>query len=116
MPIRPLVIPIIDSIVIVYEISGCRAKIHIFCEFAIRKPRWSVSNGAGWLRFQSRGLGLTASSCSCGPLALRQHGAGLLAGAGVDEVVAEEDLRGRSAGGAVLGHVVRGDVDGGVVR
>ena len=32
--------------------------------------------------------------------------------ASVDVVVAEEDLRGRSAGGAVLGHVVRTDVDG----
>ena len=40
------------------------------------------------------------------------HSAGLLAGAGVDVVVAEEDLRGRSTGGAVLGHVVRTDVDG----
>ena len=47
-----------------------------------------------------------------GPLDFCQHGAGFLAGAGVDVVVAEEDLRGRSAGGAVLGHVVRTDVDG----
>ena len=53
-----------------------------------------------------------AASCSRGPRHLGQHGAGLLAGAGVDVVVAEEDLRGRSAGGAVLGHVVRTDVDG----
>ena len=51
---------------------------------------------------------------SSGPLALRQHGAGLLAGRAVDVVVAEEDLRGGSAGGAELGHVVRVDVDGGV--
>ena len=34
----------------------------------------------------------------------------------VDEVVAEEDLRGRSTGSTVLGHIVRTDVDGGVVR
>ena len=33
-------------------------------------------------------------------------------GGAVDVVVAEEDLRGGSAGGAVLGHVVRTDVDG----
>ena len=60
--------------------------------------------------------GVVTTGGSCSPLALRQHGAGLLAGAGVDEVVAEEDLRGRSTGSAMLGHVVRGDVDGGVVR
>ena len=47
------------------------------------------------------------------PLALRQHGAGLLAGVAVDEVVAEEDLRRGGVGGAVLGHVLRADVDGG---
>ena len=83
---------------------------------SIRKPRQSKELQRGGFRFQSYGLGLGGFSCSSGPLALRQHGAGLLAGAGVDEVVAEEDLRGRSAGGAVLGHVVRCDVDGGVVR
>ena len=38
------------------------------------------------------GLGL-ATSVSRSPLALGQLGAGLLAGAGVDGVVAEEDLR-----------------------
>ena len=57
------------------------------------------------------GLGL-AAGVSCGPLALCQHGAGLLAGAGVDEVVAEEDLRGGGVGSAVLGHVVGVNVDG----
>lgn len=57
------------------------------------------------------GLGL-ATGCGSGPLDFCQHGAGLLAGAGVDVVVAEEDLRGRSAGSTVLGHVVRTDVDG----
>ena len=83
---------------------------------AIRKPRQNTEFQRGRFRFQSYGLGLAASSRSCGPLALRQHGTGLLAGAGVDEVVAEEDLRGRGTGSAVLGHVVRGDADGGVVR
>lgn len=43
----------------------------------------------------------------------REHGAGLLAGAAVLIVVAEENLGGRSAGSAVLGHVIRTDVDGG---
>lgn len=61
----------------------------------------------GLIRIYTRD-GLGARS----PLALRQHGAGLLAGAGVDEVIAEENLRGRSAGSIVLGHVVRADVDG----
>ena len=47
------------------------------------------------------------------PLGLRQHDLGLDAGAGVNQVVAEEDLRGGSAGSAVLGHVVGTDVDSG---
>ena len=33
-----------------------------------------------------------------GPLAFGEHGAGLFAGGGVDQVVAEEDLRGCYAG------------------
>ena len=53
---------------------------------------------------RSRGL-LTGS-----PLALGQHGSGLLAGGTVDQVVAEEDLRGCCAGGAVLGDIVGADV------
>ena len=44
------------------------------------------------------------------PLALGQHGAGLLAGGTVDQVVAEEDLRCCSAGGAMLGDIVGADV------
>ena len=51
-----------------------------------------------------------------GPLALGEHGAGLFAGGGVDQVVAEEDLRGYCAGGAVLGDVVGADVDCGSRR
>ena len=59
---------------------------------------------------------LVPSTCgSCGPFALGQHGAGLFAGGAVDVVVAEEDLRGGGVGGAVLGHVVGVDVDGGIV-
>ena len=46
-----------------------------------------------------------------GPLAFGKHGAGLFAGGGVDQVVAEEDLRGCCAGSAVLGDVVGADVD-----
>ena len=45
------------------------------------------------------------------PLGLRQHDLGLDAGAGVNQVVAEEDLRRGSAGSVVLGHVVSTDVD-----
>ena len=50
---------------------------------------------------------------SSGPGGLRQHHARLLSGGGVDVVVvvAEENLRSRSAGSAVLGHVVGTDVD-----
>ena len=46
------------------------------------------------------------------PLALRQQGAGLLAGAGIHVVVAEENLRRCCVGVAVLGHVVGADVHG----
>ncbi len=77
-----------------------------------RKAPWNDSRGPDRFRSQSRRLRLTATGRGSGPLDFCQHGAGLLAGAGVDVVVAEEDLRGRSAGGAVLGHVVRTDVDG----
>lgn len=48
---------------------------------------------------------------SSGPGGLRQHHARILTGGGVDVVVAEENLRIRSAGSAVLGHVVGTDVD-----
>ena len=48
---------------------------------------------------------------SSGPGGLRQHHARLLTGGGVDVVVAEETLRSRSAGSAVLGYVVGTDVD-----
>lgn len=44
-------------------------------------------------------------------LGLRQHDLRLDAGAGVNQVVAEEDLWRGSAGSAVLGHVVSTDVD-----
>ena len=77
-----------------------------------RKAPWSESRGPDRFRSQSRRLRLTATGRSSGPLDFCQHGAGLFAGAGVDVIVAEEDLRGRSARGAVLGHVFRTDVDG----
>ena len=54
-----------------------------------------------------------ATRGSSGPGSFSQHGAGLLAGRTVDVVVAEEELRGGSAGSTVLGHVVGTDVDGG---
>ncbi len=50
------------------------------------------------------------------PLGLRQHHLRLDAGAGVNQVVAEEDLQGGSARSAVLGHVVRTDIHGGCGR
>ena len=87
-------------------------KISKFRHIAKRKAPWSNSRGPNGFRASVRRLRFTAGSGSSGPLGLRQHGAGLLAGAGVDEVVAEDNLRGRSAGGTVLGHVVRTDVDG----
>ena len=49
--------------------------------------------------------------CARSPLALGKHGLGLDAGAGIHQVVAEEDLRRCSAGGSVLGHIVSTDVD-----
>ena len=55
--------------------------------------------GKGWLS-------------ASGPLALGKHGLGLDAGAGVHQVVAEEDLRRCGAGGTILGHIVGTDVDG----
>jgi hypothetical protein len=81
--------------------------------YSLPTTRKSPSAGAPG----QKGLGLarmTESGLGAGfPLGLRQHDLGLLAGAGVDVVVAEEDLRGGSAGGTVLGHVVGTDVDGG---
>ena len=53
---------------------------------------------------------------SSGPGGFRQHHARLLTGGGVDVVVAEENLRSRSAGSTVLGHVVGTDVDCGGSR
>ena len=47
------------------------------------------------------------------PLALGQHGAGLLTGDGVHQVVAEEDLRRSGTGRTVLSDIVGTDVDGG---
>ena len=49
-----------------------------------------------FFQYQARrpsGRLVTATGGSCGPRHLGQHGAGLLAGAGVDVVVAEENLR-----------------------
>ena len=77
-----------------------------------RKAPWSESRGPDRFRSQYRRLRLTATGRGSGPLDLRQHHAGLLAGAGFDVVVAKEDLRGCGAGSAVLGHIVRTDVDG----
>ena len=47
----------------------------------------------------------------CGPLGLRQHGLGLDSRGAVHEVVAEEDLWSCGGRSAVLGHVVRTNVD-----
>ena len=58
------------------------------------------------------GLGPVGRLLAGGPLAFGEHGAGLFAGGGVDQVVAEEYLRGCCAGSAVLGDVVGADVDG----
>ena len=49
--------------------------------------------------------------CARSPLALGEHGLGLDAGAGIHQVVAEEDLRRCSTGCSILGHVVGADVD-----
>lgn len=87
-------------------------KISKFRHLAKRKAPWSDSRGPDRFRSQYRRLRLAATGRSSGPLDFCQHGAGLFAGAGVDVVVAEEDLRGRSAGSAVLGNVVCADVDG----
>ncbi len=75
----------------------------------ISPPGWipeglTCSEGFRW------GGGLSTRN----PLHFCQHSTGLFAGGAVDVVVAEEDLRGRSTGSAVLGHVVRTDVDGGI--
>ena len=57
---------------------------------------------------------LVPATCgSSGPGGFSQHDARLLTGGAVDIVVAEEYLRGGSAEGTVLGHVVGTDVDGG---
>lgn len=67
-----------------------------------------------FFQYQARrpsGRLVTATGGSCGPRHLGQHGAGLLAGAGVDVVVAEENLRRCCARSAVLSHVIGTDVD-----
>ena len=56
---------------------------------------------------------IPATRGSSDPGGFSQHDARLLTGGAVDVVVAEEDLRGGSAGSTVLGHVVGTDVDGG---
>lgn len=70
---------------------------------------------SGVLRLRrAAGLGLRPGDGRLGvgfPLGLRKHDIGLLAGGAVHEVVAEEDLGSRSAGGSVLGHIIRADVD-----
>ena len=66
-----------------------------------RKAPWNDSRGPDRFRSQSRRLRLAATGCGSGPLDFCQHGAGLLAGAGVDIVVAEEDLRDREQPGAL---------------
>ena len=89
-------------------------KLIIIRHLSKRKAPWSESRGPDRFRSQSRRLRLTATGRSSGPLDFCQHGAGLFAGAGVDVVVAEEDLRGGGVGEAVFGHVVGVDVDGGI--
>ena len=90
----------------------------MLCEFpnpAPRKTRRNLSTPTGaWFRFGPAAGGLVTVTVGGGsPGAVRQHDARLLAGGGVDVVVAEEDLRRCGAGGTVLGHVVGTDVDGG---
>ena len=79
--------------------------------YSVPATRKSPSAGAPG----QRGLGLVTQTWrglfSGDPLGLRQHDLGLDAGAGVNQVVAEEDLRSGSTGSAVLGHVVGTDVD-----
>lgn len=93
----------------------------LLCEFpsrSHRKTRRNLSTATG-VRFRS-GLSagrLRLSACSgYGPGDFRQNHAGLLAGGAVDVIVAEENLGRGLVGSAVLGHIVRADVDGGGVE
>ena len=83
--------------------------------FNTKSPPGSRDCGGLKVELSYLRLRLIASGGSGCPLGLGQHHAGLLAGPGVDVVVAEEGLRGRSAGSAVLGHIVSTDVDDGGV-
>ena len=81
----------------------------------IQKALRSLTTAEGeQLRLSPKtGILVPATCGSSGQGGFSQHDARLLTGGAVDVVVAEEDLRGRGAGGTVLGHVVGTDVDGG---
>ena len=81
----------------------------------IQKALRSLTTAEGeQLRLSPKSGILVPATCgSSGPGGFSQHDARLLTGGAVDVVVAEEYLRGGSAGSTVLGHVVGTDVDGG---
>ena len=80
----------------------------------IQKALRSITTAEGeQLRLSPKtGRLVPATRGSSGPGGFSQHDARLLTGGAVDVVVAEEDLRGGSAGSTVLGYVVRTDVNG----
>ena len=98
MDIRPLDIPMIDSTVIICGCLNCSscAKLRIFTEASQKSPGAIApgQKGLGLARIPGSGLNTRF------PLGFRQHDLGIDAGAGVNQVVAEEDLRGGSAGSA----------------
>lgn len=89
--------------------SGVSRHVHI------QKDLRSLTTSEGeQFRLSPKTGRLVPATCgSSGPGGLSQHDARLLTGGAVDVVIAEEDLRGGSAGSAVLGHVIGTDVDGG---
>ena len=91
--------------------SGVSRHVHI--QKALRSL--TTAEGGHFRLSPKTGILVPATCGSSSPGGFSQHDARLLTGGAVDVVVvAEEDLRGGGVGGAVLGHVVGVDVDGGI--
>ena len=99
-----------------YALARSRMGLGVSRDDHIQKALRSLATAEGeQFRLSPKtGILVPATRGSSGPGGFSQHDARLLTGGVVDVVIAEEDLRGGSAGSAVLGHVIGTDVDGGI--